>query len=41
MDIPIWLLVAVVVGVLAFVVRMAWYLRRDRDPERRERRPRR
>lgn len=32
MEIPIWLLVAIVAGVLAFVGRMAWYRHQGKGP---------
>jgi hypothetical protein len=39
MDIPIWLLIGLAAGVLAFVGRMAWFLLMGKDPWGRERRP--
>jgi hypothetical protein len=37
MDIPIWLLIGLAAGVLAFVGRMAWYRLKGKDPSGRER----
>jgi hypothetical protein len=40
MDIPIWLLIGLAAGVLAFFGRMAWHLLQGKDSVRRDRRTR-